>query len=1516
MRGVIISLSTCLIICFLLFSTVLAVASENEITVVYNRGVAPIKFTSESGEPSGILNEYWKLLGRKAGLDFRFVEVDSFDESLEMVKSGRADLHAGLFYTEERSHYLGYSEPILDLNYYIFSSPELPVFSSLAETRGYLLGVVQGGYTESYIKKAVPDSRLVIYDDVDSLLESVLAGELKVFVASDLHLNYFLAARGLENPFRHTLDSLYQKTYHGAVVKQKQALLNDLVSAQHQLSATGKRQLRERWLFAKVHSVLRPRITTLSEEEIAWIKEHPVIRVSNEMDWPPFDFNQSGQPQGLSIDLLNLIAENTGLKLDFKYGYSWNQLLEMLRNKQLDILHSLNHSASRAEFMLFTEPYISNQTVIVTAEDNDDINEIGDLNHKRVAVIADYNQREVLENVLTSVTFVPVDSPLEALKAVASGRADATIRFNGVASYLINHHMLANLKFVNEFKTLEDNLHELFFAVRNDWPVLRGILQKGLDAVTDKEMQALKRKWISLEQRVPSERISLSDTERQWIAEHPRITLGSDYRWPPFDFVDKQGRHAGLSADYIELIEQRTGLEINVRSGIWAEILSQMKAGELDGFACAVKNEERTAYLNFSRPYLGVPSVIVVKQGNQNVHQIYDLYGKTVSINKGSYMHDWLAKHYPQIRLHLSTSNEASLEAVSYGEADAYIGNLAVANYIIRERLLTNLKVVRRLDSLMTHTSFAIDKHQPLLLSIIQKALDSITDQERQEILSRWYLAATEDTIALTPEEQAWLQQHQVVRFAGAANWAPVSYCLKDGSYAGLTENYLELLGKKCGLRFEAVPVESWSEALQIAREGEVDLINALPIDRKHAEWVDFTDPYLHADAVLVTRDNINFVDGLGRLEDKLVGAVRDFAVAESLVKDYPNLDLRLYPTAADGLQALSQGRLDLFVVDIPTFEYYSKQLSLVNLKISGLTPYTFNIAVGVVKGQPELVSILNKSLALVTQKERNRIYNNWVTLDKPLVDYSLIWKTALAAAFFLLAMFYWNRRLAYEVNRRKKAEEEALQASRAKSDFLANMSHEIRTPMNSVLGFAELLDHMISDPEQKNYLKSIRSGGQSLLAVIDDILDLSKVEAGKMIIRPENVSLGTLFDEMEELFKSRMAQKKLDFSCRIADGFPDYVTMDGARLRQILINLIGNALKFTETGSVKLICENLRIAEDQKTIGFDLTVSDTGIGIPEDQQDLIFNKFEQQEGLDTAKHGGTGLGLAICKSISGLMGGSIAVRSKPGKGAVFKINFPAVPIAGHAEESALSETISVTQFREGTILVADDRKDNRMLVKGYFNGSRVSIVEAENGSETLELMKNAPPDLVLMDLRMPVMSGYEAISAIKADATLKNTPVVAFTASVMGEDMEKVNRYGFGGYLRKPINRADLFRVVSRFYPLTDEHREIEQPTVKLESSPQQLKNFLDSSEKNLMVLWRDVKDRGDFDLIGTFVQHLEEEAQRFSVTELNHYVSRLKECLNSFDIAEVDRMMMEFPGLLAELKQRSDEEGGGDEA
>jgi PAS domain S-box-containing protein len=389
------------------------------------------------------------------------------------------------------------------------------------------------------------------------------------------------------------------------------------------------------------------------------------------------------------------------------------------------------------------------------------------------------------------------------------------------------------------------------------------------------------------------------------------------------------------------------------------------------------------------------------------------------------------------------------------------------------------------------------------------------------------------------------------------------------------------------------------------------------------------------------------------------------------------------------------------------------------------------------------------------------------------------------------------------------KAMEEAEQANRIKSDFLANMSHEIRTPMNAILGYSELLGSLVSDQTQKDYLNSIKSSGRTLLTLINDILDLSKIEAGKLELEFDFIDSGSFFSEFERIFAFKTTEKGINFLTEIASGTPSYVYVDGVRLRQVILNLIGNAVKFTDNGSVSLrvTSENPRQISyskirSEEVVDLRIEVADTGIGIPEEFQSEIFGSFIQVK--TKLGKGGTGLGLAISRKLVQLMNGTLAVKSELGKGSTFTVCIPEIPFLRSIYSARSSVNINPANilFEKNTILVVDDVEENRKYLKDALKSTDLTVLEAANGHSALKMMKHALPDLVITDIRMSAMNGFELLSAIKSSRRMKHIPVIAYSASVMKEQKEKIHKSEFAGLLIKPVSIADLYLELMNILP------------------------------------------------------------------------------------------------------------------
>lgn len=507
------------------------------------------------------------------------------------------------------------------------------------------------------------------------------------------------------------------------------------------------------------------------------------------------------------------------------------------------------------------------------------------------------------------------------------------------------------------------------------------------------------------------------------------------------------------------------------------------------------------------------------------------------------------------------------------------------------------------------------------------------------------------------------------------------------------------------------------------------------------------------------------------------------------------------------------------------------------------------------------------------------------------------------------------RKKIELELNHSK---EQAEEASRTKSAFLANMSHEIRTPMNSILGFSEMLSSKIEDPKHISYLNSIRSSGKNLLTLINDILDLSKVEAGAIEINSQLIQTRVFFSEIEDIFLAYAKEKNLEFHLSIEDDIPPGIYLDELRIRQILTNLLGNAVKFTDTGSVRLSVqqkikkENDVLKTKEQFIDLIIRIEDTGIGISESFLPNLFKTFQQEDNEITRRFGGTGLGLSISKRLAEMMNGDILVESTLHKGSIFTLYLKNVKLAYDVKEHTPEKIFRTDPviFPSHSILIADDNSEIRKFFAEVFSETNLKIALVSNGKEAFEHAIKAKPHLIITDIKMPVMDGYELNERLKKHPDLKGIPVIAVSASAMKEEIEKIRQCKFEGILSKPVSYNELMIEVQKYikprksakksivdqeqseYQLTDEVRKTLPGIIKI-------------IEKEWMADWERLKKKPPMDEVESFGIKVRAGGEEYQIEFIAHFGMQLIQAVQSFDIEQIRKLIKEFPHIIEKMKK-----------
>lgn len=908
--------------------------------------------------------------------------------------------------------------------------------------------------------------------------------------------------------------------------------------------------------------------------------------------------------------------------------------------------------------------------------------------------------------------------------------------------------------------------------------------------------------------------VSAESTSKENTSTHRVLKVGYPIM-TGISEIDEAGNPTGQVADFLSEISKYTNWEYEFVEGNGGELMNQLIAGELDLMGGMFYDKSFEEWFEYPEYNIGYNHAVLLARKSDTSIRSYDiqtLNGKTIGVfekaaDKIGRLEKFLDLNGITCKLKYYTNEDMVDENLHHhlenGDVDLLLGNDQEADGTFRIAA-----------EFQAQPMYIVTSHgNQELLDELNQAMWFILDSNpnyAQEHYDINYPDFTDTKLNFTQEEQDYIDQGKPVRVAAISQWHPL-YCLEDESdHNGIVPELLKKIEEDSGLTFEFVFADSYNAAIQLVKDGKADMLGCFLDNEATAseKGLALTSSYSTMSNIIVKNKFVSYPS------DGLTAAILDGRTLPLSIKAD---QVKIYPTTLAGIKAVNSGEADYIFGLSAGMERDLQTGSFQNVTILTTNTTKTKAAFALPRPvTPTLLTILNKSISNLTETDKTTITNrnmvslgfNNVTLST--LIYSNPFAFVLVITVFLLLLVVISLiiiRSRVKNTLMKNELQKAEAANRAKSGFLSKMSHEIRTPMNAIVGLSNLAS--MSDgvtPAISEYLQKIQSSSHYLLALINDILDMSKIENGKMTLDAEEFTLSVMLNELESMIQSQAEQKGLD--CTFHYQIPhDWLVGDVIRLKQVLTNLMSNALKFTPPGgSIRLDAAELSNSDTNARIRF--SVRDTGVGIPEDSLERIFTAFEQA-GNSVSKSSGTGLGLPISQTIVQLMGGNLSVESTPGQGSEFSftIEFPICQEKPRILQGDSGEPETDTQIQPDLtalrILLAEDNDLNAEIAMELLEMKGAVVQRVQNGQEAVDQFHNSPSgyyQCILMDIQMPVKNGLEATREIRSGShpDAENIPIIAMTANSFKEDMDAAYASGMNNFVPKPIDVNHLFQVLS----------------------------------------------------------------------------------------------------------------------
>lgn len=874
-----------------------------------------------------------------------------------------------------------------------------------------------------------------------------------------------------------------------------------------------------------------------------------------------------------------------------------------------------------------------------------------------------------------------------------------------------------------------------------------------------------------------------------------------------YNTTGPDGRRRGYSYEYQQAVAAHTGWKYEYVEGSWAELMSMLKKGEIDLLGGISYAEERSDSMLFSELPMGEDKYyLYVDPAHTDIStsDLSTLNGKRIGMLPDSVparmFHEWEKSHGVSAQQVDITGADDVRQKLQNHEIDGFILNESPQ----WER--DNISAVLLIGG--SYNYFAISKKRPDLKEELDQAMQKIVKENPfyiEDLYKRYCSANSLET--LTDEEQNWLEQHGAVRIGYLKNDVGVSFAdTESGETVGIINDYVSLasgcLGEQA-IEFQLTGFDSQEEELQALKDNRIDMIFHMNQNPYEAEQNDI----ILSNTVFEV--NVAVLTGVEKFDENgenTVAVSRGNLLGKWYISfNYPSWKIREYDTSAEVEKAVQSGEADCFVVKAGQSLKILADSKMRSVFLTKSSTSCF----AVTRENTTLMNILNKTIQTLPDSRLSSqfyVYENEpgkVTLTEYIKDNLLVVSIGFIGAVLVIVWI-----IVYLLIKARKAQIQAEKANAAKSDFLFNMSHDIRTPMNALLGYNELMKRELTDPKLLDYQEKMEQSGNLLLSIINNVLDMARIESGKVELDEDYVKIRDIYQGIYKIFQVEAEKKGIHLEMEY-DVQHEHVICDETKNREIFLNLISNAVKYTASGGRVTIRITELDCDRDDYVRIRTQVIDTGIGMSEEFLPSLFDAFARERNTTVGKVAGTGLGMPIIKKYIDMMGGTIEAESKLGEGSKFTVTleYRIADKSYYEQDTEKSSDMDETDRINGKhVLLAEDNDLNAEIAEFILEDMGLMVDRVEDGVQCVARIEQKPAgtyDLILMDIQMPNMDGYKATQAIRrlADKEKSGIPIIVMTANAFEEDRKKALEKGMNGHIAKPVDIEKMRKILQNTF-------------------------------------------------------------------------------------------------------------------